>query len=240
MTRVLQVLTSHNKLGDTDRVTGYWSSELTHAYREFEQAGYQIDLASIKGGTPPLDPLSDPHSEESLNRSDQMSIDFYREPDLLARLATTSRLKELDPAAYDVVYFVGGAGAMWDFPDDPDLIAFVRTMWERGKIVSSVCHGSAALTNVRLADGSYLIAGRRVTGFSNKEEKYLEEQLFHLPKFVPWYLQDRLVEHGGIYDEGAPYTPYVVVDGKLCTGQQPASGGLLARTIVEQLGADQS
>jgi len=239
MTRVLQVLTSNDQLGDTSRKTGYWTSEFTHAHREFEKAGYHIDLASVKGGTPPVDPLSDPHSEVSSNRNDQISIDFYSDPDVMAQLAHTSRLSEVDPADYDVIYFVGGAGAMWDFPDDPDIIAFVRVMWERGKIVSAVCHGSAALTNVRLSDGSYLVAGRRVTGFSNKEEKYLEEQLFHLPKFVPWYLQDRLVERGGIYDEGEPYTPHVAVDGNLFTGQQPASGGLLARTIVNTLATDQ-
>lgn len=156
MTKVLQVLTSNDQLGDTGRTTGYWTSELTHAYRQFEQAGYQIDLASIKGGTPPVDPLSDPESPVSSNRNDQISIDFYRDPDVLAQLAHTSRLKDLDPADYDVIYFVGGAGAMWDFPDDPDLIAFVRLMWERGKLVSAVCYGSSALTNVRLSDGFYL------------------------------------------------------------------------------------
>jgi putative intracellular protease/amidase len=234
VTKVLQVMTSHDQLGDTGRKTGYWASELTHAYREFERAGYDIGLASIEGGTPPLDALSDPRSDNSMAKEDQISADFYSDPQLTAELASASKLSELDPADYDVVYFAGGAGAMWDFPDDPDVIAFARSIWDAGKVVSSVCHGSAALCNVTLADGSYLVAGRQVTGFSNKEEQNLE-QMFGLPKFVPFYLQDRLTQRGGAYDEGEPFSPHVAAAGNLITGQQPASGALLAKTIIGAL-----
>lgn len=234
MTKVLQVMTSHDQLGDTGRSTGYWASELTHAYREFERAGYDIELASIAGGTPPLDALSDPRSETSMAKQDQISAEFYADLKLTAQLATAHRLAVLSPADYEIVYFAGGAGAMWDFPENPDVIAFVQAMWDAGKIVAAVCHGVAALCNVTLADGSYLVTGKRVTGFSNKEEKQLE-QMFGLPKFVPFYLQDQLIERGATYDEGQPFAPHVTADGKLITGQQPASGGLLAKTIVEQI-----
>jgi putative intracellular protease/amidase len=234
MTNVLQVMTSHDQLGDTGRKTGYWASELTHAYREFERAGYEIELASIRGGTAPLDPLSDPGDEHSMNREDQISAEFYSDPTLTALLANTAKLAALDPDGYDVVYFTGGAGAMWDFPDNPDVIAFVRSTWEAGKIVSAVCHGVAALCNVTLAGGGHLISGRELTGFSNAEEHALEK-MFGLPRFVPFYLQDRLIERGGHYQQGQPFAPYVAVSGNLLTGQQPASGQLLAKTIIEQL-----
>jgi putative intracellular protease/amidase len=234
MINVLQVMTSHDQLGDTGRKTGYWASELTHAYREFEHAGYQIGLASITGGTPPLDALSDPRSETSMAPQDQISAEFYSDPRLTAKLAATTKLSELDPKDYDVVYFAGGAGAMWDFPDNPHVIAFVRAMWDTGKIVATVCHGSAALCEVTLADGSYLVSGKQLTGFSNHEEHNLE-QMFGLPQFVPFYLQDRLIERGAQYDEGPPFTPHVAIAGNLITGQQPASGGLLANTIIQRL-----
>lgn len=232
MTKVVQVMTSHGQLGETGRETGFWASELTHAYREFEQAGYEIELASIDGGVPPLDPISDPSSENSMNREDQVSAEFLSDPELTATLAATAKLSELDPTQYDVVYFTGGAGAMWDFPDNADVTAFARSMWEQGKIVAAVCHGVAALCNVVLADGNHLIAGRELTGFSNAEEHMLE-QMFGLPKFVPFYLEDRLVERGGSYKQGQPFTPYVVRSGNLLTGQQPASGQLLARGIID-------
>ena len=234
MTKVLQVMTSHDQLGDTGRKTGYWASELTHAYREFEQAGYEIELASIDGGTPPLDPLSDPDSESSMNREDQISAKFYADPGLTARLGAAAKLSNLDPADYDIVYYTGGAGAMWDFPDNADVIAFAGAMWDQGKIVAAVCHGVAALCNVTLADGSKLIAGRELTGFSNAEERALE-QMFGLGKFVPFYLQDRLVDEGGNYQQAPPFTPHVVAAGNLLTGQQPASGQLLATSIIDKL-----
>lgn len=239
MTKVLQVMTSHDRLGETGRETGYWASELTHAYREFEQAGYEIELASINGGTPPLDPLSDPHSESSMNREDHISAEFYSDPELTSKLAGAAKLSNLKPAEYDIVYFTGGAGAMWDFPENAEVIAFVRSMWEESKIVSAVCHGVAALCNVTLADGSNLIAGRELTGFSNAEENALE-QMFGLPKFVPFYLQDRLVEKGGLYRQAQPFTPHVVASGNLLTGQQPASGQLLATSIMDQLAKHRS
>ncbi|UGT38750.1 type 1 glutamine amidotransferase domain-containing protein [Nocardia yamanashiensis] len=238
MTKVLMVVTSNDRLGDSNLKTGLWASELTHAYEVFEKAGYGITLASIKGGRPPLDPFSEPDSDVSVEKEDQVSRDFFADPVKNAAFGSTAKLADLNPDDYDVIFYTGGTGTMWDFPDDPDVQRFARRLWDNGKIVSAVCHGSSALTNVTLADGSYLVAGRRVTGFSDAEEKVAEDNLTKLGyKFVPWYVQDRLIERGGIYDEGAPYSVHVVADGNLITGQQNSSGGALAEAIVEKLSA---
>ncbi len=222
--KILIVLTSHTELGDTGKKTGFWLPELTHPYYEFTEAGYTVDVASIEGGMAPLDSKIFEEEEDEYNQK------FLDDAKLMAKVMRSIPLAEINPDDYQVVLYSGGSGPMWDFPNNPDINRISKSIYEKNGIVSAVCHGSAALVNITLSDGSLLIANKRVSGFTNKEETDLGTT-----DIVPFLLQDKLVEQGAIFIEGNAWQENVVVEGRLITGQNPASAKKVAQSIINKL-----
>ncbi|WP_082310656.1 type 1 glutamine amidotransferase domain-containing protein [Nonomuraea sp. SBT364] len=214
--RVLIVLTSHDRLGDV-RSTGYYVPEAAHPWDVFRRAGFEVEVASVRGGEPPQD---------GYDPGDPVQAAFVASPEQRG----THRLAGLDAAPYDAVFYAGGHGTMWDFPDDEDVQRVAREVYERGGVVAAVCHGPAALVNVTLSDGTHLVAGKRVAAFTNSEEKAAG-----VAEVVPFLLADALVERGARHEAAPDFEPRVVVDGRLATGQNPASAGPLAEQVTALL-----
>lgn len=220
--KVLFVLTSHDRLGDTGRKTGFWLEEFAAPYYAFVDAGADVVLASPKGGAPPLDPKSDaPGAQTDATRR------FRRDPDAQAALAQTRPLAEVSPQGFDALFYPGGHGPLWDLTNDRHSIGLIEAMAAAGKPVGAVCHAPAALLNAKGRDGRPWIQGKKVTGFSNAEEEAVQ-----LTKVVPFLLQDVLLERGARYLGGAAWQPHVVTDGRLVTGQNPASSGPAAAALI--------
>ncbi|MFF0657322.1 type 1 glutamine amidotransferase domain-containing protein [Micromonospora tulbaghiae] len=215
MTRALIALTSHSELGRTGRSTGYYVGEAAEPWEVFRTAGYDVDLASVAGGEPPVD---------GRDENDTTQNDFLA----TAGVTDTPKAADVDPERYDVILFAGGHGTMWDFPDDPDLARIARSVHERGGVVAAVCHGPSALVNLTLTDGSRLIAGKRVAGFTNSEEAAVG-----LTDEVPFLLADKLTEAGAQHVPAPDFTEHVVVDGRLVTGQNPQSARAVADAVVK-------
>jgi putative intracellular protease/amidase len=208
---------------DTERSTGYWLGEVSHFYLIAAEHGYAIDVVSPRGGRPPLDSKS-AAPRDAANRA------FLADATAMGKLNASLRPDQLDPSEYAAIYFAGGHGAMWDFPDDPGLNRLAEAIAGHG-VVSAVCHGSAGLLNLRRPDGGLLIAGRKVSGFAN-----LEERLIRLTGNVPFLLEDRLRAAGGVYSRALlPFVPHVAVDGDLISGQNPQSARAVARAVVKRL-----
>ena len=222
--KVLIVLTSHTELGNTGQKTGFWLPELTHPYYEFIEAGYTVDVASIEGGMAPLDGKIFEEEEDEYNQR------FLDDAKLMAKVMRSIPIADINPDDYKAVLYSGGSGPMWDFPNNPDINRISKSIYEKNGIVSAVCHGSAALVNITLSDGSLLIANKRVSGFTNKEEADLGTT-----EIVPFLLQDKLVEQGAVFIEGNAWQENVVVEGHLITGQNPASAQKVALSIIQQL-----
>ena len=224
---ILMVLTSHGLLGDTGKKTGFWLEEFAAPYYVFKDAGAKVTLASPKGGQPPLDPKSDaPDAQTESTRR------FKADAVAQAALADTRLLASVSGDDFDAVFYPGGHGPLWDLAEDTDSIALIESMMAAGKTVSAVCHAPGVLRRVRTKDGSLLVKGRNVTGFANTEEEAAQ-----LTKVVPFLVEDMLVESGGHYTKGADWQPHVVTDGKLITGQNPASSESAARAVLTQLQA---
>ena len=224
---ILMVLTSHGLLGDTGKKTGFWLEEFAAPYYVFKDAGAKVTLASPKGGQPPLDPKSDaPDAQTESTRR------FKADAAAQAALADTRLLASVSGDDFDAVFYPGGHGPLWDLAEDTDSIALIESMMAAGKTVSAVCHAPGVLRRVRTKDGSLLVKGRNVTGFANTEEEAAQ-----LTKVVPFLVEDMLVESGGHYTKGADWQPHVVTDGKLITGQNPASSESAARAVLTQLQA---
>jgi putative intracellular protease/amidase len=215
MTRALIALTSHSKLGETGRQTGFYVGEAAEPWEVFRAAGYDVDLVSVAGGQPPLD---------GRDENDKTQNDFLA----TAGVTDTPKAADVDPTGYDVLVFAGGHGAMWDFPDNPDLARIARSIYEGGGVVAAVCHGPAALVNLKLSDGANLVAGKRVAGFTNAEEAAVG-----LTDQVPFLLADKLTEAGAQHVPAPDFTEQVVVDGRLVTGQNPQSARALAEAVVK-------
>lgn len=222
MSKVLMVLTSHDRLGNTGHKTGFWLEEFAAPYYILKDAGLDVTLASPKGGQPPLDPRSDdPESEtESMRR-------FKSDPDAKAALANTVKLSDVSPDEYDAVFYPGGHGPLWDLADDRDSIALIERIYAAGKPVGAVCHGPAALRRAKAPDGTPLVRGKAVTGFSNTEEAAVG-----LTDVVPFSVEDMLKQNGGEYSKAENWQPHAVTAGNLVTGQNPASSESTARALV--------
>jgi len=218
---VLIVLTSHAQLGDTGKSTGFFLGELTHPLEVFERAGVPVEFASIKGGEPPVD---------GLDLDDEINARYWNDADFRAKLGATKKLSEVDPENYAGVFFSGGHGTMWDFPDDEAVQKTAREIYEAGAPVGAVCHGPAALVNVRLSDGSYLVAGKEVSAFTNSEEEKVG-----LTEVVPFLLATKLEERGAKHRAAPDFEKQVVASGRLVTGQNPASAAGVAQKMVEML-----
>lgn len=222
--KVLMILTSHDKLGNTGEKTGFWVEEFAAPYYVFADAGVEITLASPQGGQPPIDPNSE--AEEAQTDATKR---FDEDKALQNKLSQTEKLSSLRAEDYDAVFYPGGHGPLWDLATDSKSIKLVEAFWEQGKAVAAVCHAPAVLLNATLA-GKPLIAGRAVTGFSNSEEAAVE-----LTNVVPFLLEDALKVKGAKYEKTDDWQPYVIQDGLLLTGQNPASSEPAAKALLQIL-----
>jgi putative intracellular protease/amidase len=225
--KILMVLTSHDKLGDTGRKTGFWLEELAAPYYAFKDAGAEIVLVSPKGGQPPLDPKSnEPDFQTDLTRR------FEKDTAANAQLASTLKLNSVKQEDFDTVFYPGGHGPMWDLAEDPVSAKLIESFVGAGKPVALVCHAPGALRHVKNPDGTPLVQGKKVTGFANSEEEAVQ-----LTKVVPFLVEDELKAKGGKYSQGPDWAPYVLTDGLLTTGQNPASSGPAAHALLKILAA---
>jgi len=223
--KILMVLTSHDELGNTGEKTGFWLEEFAAPYYTFKDAGAEVVLASPKGGQPPLDPKSSLEDFQT-----ELTHRFNDDPAAQQELANTVKLETVNQADFDAVFYPGGHGPLWDLTNLDDSINLIESFNKAGKPISFVCHAPAVLRNVKAEDGSPLIKGRRVTGFTNGEEEGVQ-----LTDVVPFLIEDQFIAMGGLYEKGPDWAPYVVVDGKLITGQNPASSEGVAKALIAQL-----
>lgn len=223
--KILVVLTSHDRLGDTGKATGFWLEELAAPYYRFKDAGATLTLASPKGGQPPLDPKSnDPDAQTDATRR------FQADAEALSALAHTRVLKDVSVDDYDAVFYPGGHGPLWDLAEDAHSIALIERAIAAGKPVAAVCHAPGVLRHVRTADGAPLVQGKRVTGFTNSEEAAVG-----LTDVVPFLVEDMLKANGGQYSKAGDWQAYAVEDGLLITGQNPASSEVVADALLARL-----
>ena len=222
---ILMVLTSHDRLGDTGKKTGFWLEEFAAPYYALKDAGHKITLASPKGGQPPLDPKSDePDAQTEATRR------FKEDPEAQSQLAATERLSTLDGSDFDGIFYPGGHGPLWDLANDTDSSNLIAGTLAAGKPVALVCHAPAVLKEVSGSDGQPLVKGRKVTGFTNAEEDAVE-----LTSVVPFLLEDELKAKGAEFSAAGLFQPYVVTDGLLITGQNPASSEQAAQALMKVL-----
>ena len=219
------VLTSHSELGNTGKKTGFWVEEFAAPYYTLKDAGAEITLASPKGGQPPIDPKSAEPSAQT-----EATKRFDKDAELQKLLANTKKLAEVKAADFDAVFYPGGHGPLWDLTKDQDSIKLIQEFWSAKKPVAAVCHAPSVLLNVKDENGEPLVKGKKVTGFTNSEEEAVQ-----LTKVVPFLLEDELKNKGGQYSKKEDWASYVVKDGLLITGQNPASSEEAARQLLELL-----
>ena len=228
--KILMILTSHDQLGDTGKKTGFWLEEFAAPYYVFVDANAQITLASPKGGKPPLDPKSDePDAQTEATRR------FGADSQAQAALADTVLLSEIDPYSFDAVFYPGGHGPLWDLAEDADSKKLIEAFYAANKPIAAVCHAPGVLKNVNAPDGRPVVQGKKVTGFTNSEEEAVG-----LTQVVPFLVEDMLRAKGGIYSKAADWASYVVEDGHLITGQNPASSEAAARALLKRLEQEQA
>jgi putative intracellular protease/amidase len=223
--KVLIVLTSHSQLGNTGHKTGFWIEEFAAPYYTLKDAGAEITIASPKGGQPPIDPKS----AEPANQTEATKL-FDKDIDLQDVLAHTKKLSEVSDTDFDAVFYPGGHGPLWDLTNDKNSISLIQNFWKAGKPVAAVCHAPSVLLNAKDENGDALVKGKKVTGFTNTEEEAVQ-----LTKVVPFLLEDELKNKGGIYSKKEDWASYVVKDGLLITGQNPASSQAAAKELLAVL-----
>ncbi len=217
--KVLIVLTSHDTLGDTGKETGFYLPEVTHPLHAFTQAGLTVDFVSPKGGKAPMVGID---LEDPLNKA------FLDDSEQVARVENTFNPAQIDPAEYGAIFYAGGHGTMWDFADNQELAAIAAAIYEAGGIVGAVCHGPAALVNIKLSDGEYLVANKTVAAFTNEEEAAVG-----LTDIMPFLLEAKLIERGANFTKVANFQVCVVACDRLVTGQNPASAAGVGEKMVE-------
>ena len=220
--KILMVLTSHDKLGDTGKKTGFWLEEFAAPYYAFKDAGAEIHLASPLGGQPPLDPKSDNAASQTA-----ATLRFKADAGAQDELARTAKLSDISAEDFDGVFYPGGHGPLWDLAEDTDSIALIEALFASGKPVAAVCHAPGVLRHVKTAAGMSVLRDRNVTGASNREEKDSE-----LTDVVPFLVEDMLKAHGAHYTQMPDWKPYIVEDGLLITGQNPASSEAAAKALL--------
>jgi putative intracellular protease/amidase len=221
--RVLIVVTSNDRFGDSGKKTGYYLPEVSHPVAHFKAAGYSVDFASPKGGHAPVDPTS-------VDRKDADNSALLDDAVLMGKLERTLPSDEVKANDYDAVFFAGGMGTMWDFAQDERLGVLATAVYERGAVVAAVCHGPAALLSAKLKTGKWLVEGQTVAGFSNAEETAAGHD-----GLIPFYLETALKERGATYTSAPLWQPKVAVSGRLVTGQNPASAKGVAEAVVALL-----
>jgi putative intracellular protease/amidase len=217
MQRVLFVLTSHDTLGETGQPTGFYLAEVTHPYAVFEQAGIPVDFVSPKGGKAPM---------TGVDLTDPLNKEFLDNPAKMAAVENTLTPEAIDPSKYNAIFYSGGHGTMWDFPHQPVLDKVAAAIYEQGGVVGAVCHGPSGLLNIKLSDGSYLVAGKKVAAFTNEEEVAMK-----LTEVIPFFLAEKLTERGANHTKVDNFKTNVEVVDRLVTGQNPAS----AKGVGEQM-----
>lgn len=219
--KVLMVLTNTSTLGNTGQQTGFHFSEATHPHDVFTRAGFEVDFVSPRGGEAP---------RYAVDLKDRTNLAFFLNPFNMAKVKNTFNPSQVNPINYEVIFYVGGPGAMWDLPRNKELDKIAAVIYDRGGVVAAICHGPAGLLNVKLSNGKYLVDGKTITSFSNEEE---EES--GLIKFVPFLLETALIKRGAKFVEAEVYQPNVAVSERLVTGQNPASALEMSDRIVELL-----
>ncbi|MBL1066599.1 type 1 glutamine amidotransferase domain-containing protein [Streptomyces sp. 7-21] len=219
--KVLFALTSHGQLGDTGRTTGFYVPEVAHPAEVFREAGYEWDYVSVRGGEVPRD---------GVKPDDTVVASFLADPGVRRALAATPTADQVNADDYDIIFYAGGHGTMWDFPDAEPLARLAARIYERGGVVAAVCHGPAGLVNLKLSDGAYLVDGKQVSSFTNEEEHAVG-----LADTVPFLLESKLVERGAKFTKAPNFAEHAVSDSRLVTGQNPASAAKVARLALEAL-----
>ena len=219
--RILIAVTSHDKKGQTGEPTGAYLPEITHPLEVFTRAGFAVDFVSVRGGRVPLD---------GVDRKDPVNAAFLDDAAAVAKLHASAKPAAIEPGKYAAIFFAGGHGTMWDFPDDPTLPKLAAAIYDGGGVVGAVCHGPAGLVNVKLGSGQYLVAGKEVAAFTNDEERAAG-----LAEVVPFLLADKLVERGARHRPAPNWQKQVVTSERLVTGQNPASAAGVAEEMVELL-----
>lgn len=222
---ILFVLTSHDKLGDTGKKTGFWVEEFASPYYTLLDKGATITIATPKGGAAPIDPSSD-----TPDAATEATKRFEKDGEAKARIANTQKLSDMNPDDFDAVFYPGGHGPLWDLANDETSIALIEKFNSQAKPIGFVCHAPAALKSVKGTDGNPLVKGKKVTGFTNTEEAAVG-----LTDVVPFLVEDMLNNNGGIYSKKDDWAAYAIQDGNLITGQNPASSELVAEKILESL-----
>jgi putative intracellular protease/amidase len=223
--KILMVMTSHDKLGNTGEKTGLWLEEFAAPYYVFKGAGANITLASPQGGKPPIDPRSEePRAQTAATRR------FNEDKQAQAIFAKTVKLSGLSARDYDAIFYPGGHGPLWDLAEDRQSIALIETMYKEGKVVGAVCHGPAVFRHTKAPDGSSLVKDKSVTGFANSEEESVGGT-----RIVPFLVEDMLKANGGRYSKAGDWQVHLCVDGNLITGQNPASAEGAGHAVLDQL-----
>jgi len=233
--RVLIVVANPATASTVGWPVGFWGAELTHPYYELTERGFEVTIASPAGGKVELDTLSDPRDPSKWSSEDLITMGFVNTPELMALLDDTPRVADLDLDEYDAIMVAGGLSPMWTYRDSEPLKDAIRHFYETERPAGIYCHGTAALADLKLSDGSYLVAGKTVTGFSNQEEDYSDG--FVGQTVMPWRIEDVLRERGANYIQGGLFKAFAVRDGRLITGQQQYSGRRVAQMLIEALGA---
>ncbi|MBO9658306.1 MAG: type 1 glutamine amidotransferase domain-containing protein [Chitinophagaceae bacterium] len=219
--KILFVVTSHDKKGNTGEATGFYLSEVSHPWEVLINAGYEIDFVSPKGGKAPVD---------GFNLGDPVNKKFWDDQTYHYKIEHTMKPSQVDPSQYAAIHFAGGHGAMWDFADNKALAAIAAKIYENNGIVSAVCHGPAGLVNIKLSNGKYLVDGKKINAFTNEEEVAVK-----LEKVVPFLLESKLIERGAIFEKSGLWQSHVVADQRVVTGQNPQSAKDLGEVVLEQL-----
>lgn len=223
--KVLMVLTSHDKLGESGHATGFWLEEFTTPYYTFLDAGADITLASPKGGLPPIDPNSTQEDAQT-----ETTERYDNDPDLKGKLAKTLSLSSVSADDFDAIFYPGGHGPLWDLSEDKASVSLIEAFASQSKPVGAVCHGPAVFRHTKGTDGEPLVSGKQVTGFSNEEE-----ELVGLTQIVPFLVEDMFKENGATYSRGETWQSHVVTDGLIVTGQNPASSDASAKAVLALL-----
>lgn len=219
--KILFVVTSHDTKGSTGEKTGYYLAEVSHAWKVLTDAGYEIDFVSPKGGNPPVD---------GFDLTDKENKAFWENKYYHNKISNSLKPADVNPKEYVAIYYAGGHGAMWDLPDNTEIAAIAAKIYEQNGIVAAVCHGPAGLVNIKLSNGAYLIAGKKVNGFTNEEE-----ELVKLTKVVPFLLEDQMKNRGGIFEKSAAWQTHVAIDQRVITGQNPQSAKAVGEAVAKAL-----